>query len=72
MHTNRDQLGKGIKYLLISMPLIVAGPSVIFSAFNNQEHSFYIPVLVLGIILSLAAIFFIFKGIMTLIKALFG
>ncbi|MDT0675890.1 DUF6095 family protein [Autumnicola musiva] len=72
MHTNRDKLGKGIKFLLIAMPLIVVGPSVIFSAFNNQDNPFYIPVLAGGIIISIAAIFFIFKGIMTLIKALFG
>ncbi|WP_373058651.1 DUF6095 family protein [Zunongwangia sp. H14] len=72
MHTNRELLAKGIKYLLIAMPLIVAGPSVVFSAFNNQDHPFYIPVLVGGIIILIAAIFFIFKGITTIIKALFG
>ncbi|MDT0687300.1 DUF6095 family protein [Autumnicola psychrophila] len=70
-HTNRDVLGKGIKYLLIAMPLIVVGPSVIFSAFNNQDKPLYIPILIGGIVVAAAAIFFIFKGIITLMKALF-
>ncbi|MDT0649583.1 DUF6095 family protein [Autumnicola edwardsiae] len=69
--TNRDVLGKGIKYLLIAMPLILVGPSIIFSAFNNQDKPLYIPILIGGILFSAAAIFFIFKGIVTLIKALF-
>ena len=70
-HTNRDVLGKGIKFLLIAMPLIVVGPSVIYSAFNNQDKPLYIPILIGGIVVSAAAIFFIFKGISTLMKALF-
>ncbi|MDT0648143.1 DUF6095 family protein [Zunongwangia sp. F260] len=70
-HTNRDVLGKGIKYLLIAMPLIVVGPSVIFSAFNNQDKPLYIPILIGGIVVAAAAIFFIFKGIITVMNALF-
>ncbi|MDT0688320.1 DUF6095 family protein [Salegentibacter sp. F188] len=69
--TNRDVLAKGIKFLLVAMPLLIAGPSVIFSAFNNQDKPLYIPILIGGIVVAAAAIFFIFKGITTLMKALF-
>jgi len=70
-HTNKEILGKGIKYLAFALPLILIGPSVLFTAFNNQEHPFYIPVLIVGIIALIAAILLLFKGIMTVVKAVF-
>ncbi len=70
-HTNRKVLSKGIKYLAGALPLAIIGPSVLFSAFNNQDKALYIPILILGIIASSAAIFLMFKGILTIVKALF-
>lgn len=70
-HTNREVLSTGIKYLAGALPLIIIGPSVLFSAFNNKEHPLYIAVLILGIIATFAAIFLLFKGIMTVVKAFF-
>lgn len=70
-HTNKKVLSTGIKYLAGALPLVMIGPSILFSAFNNKEHSLYIAVLILGVIASFAAIFLMFKGIMTIIKALF-
>lgn len=70
-HTNKDTLAKGVKFLAGALPLIFIGPSIVFSAFNNQDKPLYWPILILGIILSIAAIYLIFKGIMTLLKALF-
>lgn len=70
-HTNKQLLAKGVKFLAISLPLLFLGPSVLFSAFNNQDKPLFIPVLVVGIVVCGAAMFFIFKGIMTLVNALF-
>lgn len=70
-HTNKDTLAKGVKYVAGSIPLIFIGPSVIFSAFNNQDKPLYWPILILGILASAAAGFLIFKGIKTVMKALF-
>lgn len=70
-HTNREVLSTGIKYLAGALPLVIIGPSVLYSAFNNQEHPFYIAVLILGIVATFAAIFLMFKGIMTVVKAFF-
>lgn len=70
-HTNKDTLAKGVKYLAGALPLMFIGPSVIFSAFNNQDKPLYWPILILGGALSIAAILLIFKGIMTVLKALF-
>ncbi|SKB41139.1 hypothetical protein SAMN05660776_1058 [Salegentibacter holothuriorum] len=70
-HTNREILMKGIKYLAFSLPLMLIGPSVLFTAFNNQNHPYYIPVLILGIIALIGAILLLFKGIMTIVKSVF-
>lgn len=70
-HTNKNLLGKGLKYLGGALPLAFLGPVILYSAFNNQDHPLYIPVLILGIIACIAAIFLIFRGIGTLMKSLF-
>ncbi|SDR99540.1 DUF6095 family protein [Gramella sp. MAR_2010_147] len=70
-HTNKKILSTGIKYLAGALPLVMIGPSVLYSAFNNQEHPLYIPILILGILATFGAIFLMFKGIMTIMKALF-
>ena len=70
-HTNKKVLGKGLKYLGIALPLSLIGPSVLFSAFNNQDHPWYIPVLIIGLLALIAAMVLMFRGILTIVKALF-
>lgn len=70
-HTNKKILGKGLKYLGIALPLSLIGPSVLFTAFNNQEHPWYIPVLIFGLLAITAAMIFMFRGILTIVKAVF-
>ncbi|WP_311196136.1 DUF6095 family protein [Antarcticibacterium sp. 1MA-6-2] len=54
-----------------ALPLSALGPVVLYSAFNNQEHPFYIPVLIIGLAACVAAIFLMFRGITTLVRSLF-
>lgn len=70
-HTNKTLLGKGLKYLAGALPLAFLGPSVLYSAFNNQEHPLYIAVLILGILACAGAVFLMFKGINTLVRSLY-
>ncbi len=70
-HTNKKLLGKGIKYLGAAIPLAFLGPVILYSAFNNQDHTWYIIVLIVGILACSLAMIFMFKGINTLIKSLF-
>lgn len=72
MSTNKDILLKGIKIMGGTLFLLVLAPVVINSSFKNQDHTFFIPVLGIGIILLIAAIYFGFKGIKTLMRALFN
>ncbi len=71
MATNKTLLTKGIKYLAAALPLLFLGPVVITSAFKNEKHPLYVYVLILGILIALAAMFLIFKGINTVLKSLF-
>ncbi|GGE44035.1 DUF6095 family protein [Psychroflexus planctonicus] len=71
MSNKKEVLGKGIRYLAVSLPLCFLGPSILYSSFNNQDKFLFIPVLILGLLITFAAGYCIFKGIKTLMKALF-
>jgi formate hydrogenlyase subunit 3/multisubunit Na+/H+ antiporter MnhD subunit len=47
-------------------------PVVLFQAFKNQEHPFYVPVLILGLILAIVAIALGFYSIKVFMDAIFG
>lgn len=69
--TNKEVLFKGVRYLAGALPLTFIGPSVIYSAFNNREHPLYAAILILGILACGGAMFLIYKGINTIMKAIF-
>jgi ABC-type Fe3+ transport system permease subunit len=71
MSTNKELLDKGIKYMLYALPMMFLGPSVIYNAFINKQNVWHYLVLAVGIVICLAAVYFMFKGIKTLTDALF-
>lgn len=70
--TDRKKLGKGVKYLAGSLLLAFLGPSVVYSALGNQDKTLFIPILIIGVVTCLAAGFCIFKGIQTIMRAIFN
>lgn len=72
MKTDKVLLVKGLRRLAITVMLMFTGPVVLYQAFKNQDHPFYIPVLVVGALIALGAIVMGFLGIKTLVDALFG
>ncbi len=54
-----------------TLVLLITAPLILNSSFKNQDHPLFIPVLGIGIICLIAAIYFGFKGIKTLMNALF-
>lgn len=72
MSTNRTVLSKGIKYLVFALPLLFIGPSVIYNAFINKQNVWHYFVLAVGIFLSGLAVYFMYKGLQTIMKALFN
>lgn len=71
MGTNKKILMKGLAYLGWAFPLFFIGPVVIHSSFKNEGHPLFIPVLGIGIILCLSAIFLMFLALKTIMKSLF-
>ncbi len=72
MHTDKDLLLKGIKFLAYTVFLMFLAPTVIYQAFKNQEHQLFIYVLILGIIIAIAAISYGFYGIKVIMDSLFN
>jgi len=72
VRTNKDLLIKGVKHFAYTIVLMFTAPIVLWQAFKNQEHAFYIPVLIVGIILAIAAIAMGFYSVQLIMKALFN
>ncbi|NER09058.1 hypothetical protein SAMN06265375_1011459 [Muriicola jejuensis] len=70
--TNKELLIKGVKFLAYTVALMFTAPVVLYQAFKNQDHPWFIPVLVIGGILALGAIGMGFYSIKTVVDALFG
>ena len=72
MRTDRDLLIKGVKRLLYTLALMFLAPIVLYQAFKNQEHPWFLPVVIVGGLLALGAIGMGFYSIKTLVDSLFG
>ena len=72
MKTDKDLLIKGVKHFAYTFGLMFTAPIVLWQAFKNQEHAFYIPVLIVGIILAIAAIAMGFYSVHLIMNALFN
>ena len=71
MSTNKQRLLKGVKNLIYTVGLMFLAPVVLYQAFKNQEHPMFLPVLILGVILAIAAIGMGFYSIKIMMQALF-
>ena len=72
MSTDKDMLVKGIKHLAYTVLAMFLAPVVLLQAFKNQDRPFFIPVLVIGIILAIVAIGLGFYSIKIFMDAVFG
>lgn len=72
MHTDKDLLVKGLKFIAYTLALMFAAPVVLYQAFKNEEHAFFWPVAIVGLILALVAIGMGFYSIKVIMDALFS
>ncbi|WP_298514988.1 DUF6095 family protein [uncultured Kordia sp.] len=70
--TNKEVLSKGLKLMAGSLFCMFAGPVILHSAFKNQSHPLYIPVLIIGLLIAAAAIFLAFKGLRKIMDSMFN
>ena len=69
---NKRNLFRGLRAMAYAVVLAFIGPTVLTSAFKNQEHAMYIPVLGIAILMCAASIALGFWGIRLMVKGLFG
>ena len=69
---HKPLLQKGLKKMSLFLLSCFIGPLIVNQAFKNQAHPFYVPVLILGILFLISAIYYGFSGIKTLVNALLG
>jgi hypothetical protein len=67
----KNYLIVGFKRLLLTLFLMFLGPTILFQAFKNDEHEWYMFVLSIGLIVCVTSIFTLFSGIMSIIKHIF-
>ncbi|KQC28842.1 DUF6095 family protein [Flagellimonas eckloniae] len=72
MRTDKELLVKGLKFIGYTVAFMFLAPFVLSQAFKNQEHPAYIPVLIIGLVLAVAAIGLGFYSIKIFMDALFG
>ncbi|MBO9585490.1 MAG: hypothetical protein J7574_15100 [Flavobacterium sp.] len=72
MATNKQLLGKGIKYLTGALPLMFLGPTLIYNAFQNQGNNWHYLVLAIGIIACLSSMLLSFLGLKTIVRGIFN
>ncbi len=70
--TNKEVLAKGLKKMGISLIMMFSGPTLFYLVTSNKEKSFYIPLLIISILICGGAVFFAFKGIQTIMNSIFG
>lgn len=71
MKTDKTVLLKGVKILVLALLNLFLGPILLSIAFYNPEKPLYIPILIIGCLVSLIAIFLVFKGIQTIMNSMF-
>ena len=69
---NKRNFFRGLQAMAYAIILAFIGPTVLNSAFKNQEHPLYIPVLGVAILICIASIALGFRGIKLMVKGLFN
>jgi hypothetical protein len=71
-HTNKEILVNGIKTMAISLICMFLGPTLLYIAFSNKEKPLYIPIIIVGSLICIAAILLAFKGLKTIMDSMFN
>ncbi|GGD90741.1 DUF6095 family protein [Planktosalinus lacus] len=70
-NTDKKVLMTGIKFMALSLPLMFLAPYLITLGFLNKDNSTFYIFFPIGLIIGIAAVYFAFKGILTIMKSIF-
>ncbi|MBO6606840.1 DUF6095 family protein [Psychroserpens sp.] len=71
-HTDKEVLMKGVKIMLLTAVLMFLGPTLFYIGMNNQEKALFIPIMVVASIVLVLALYFMYKGLKTIMNSMFG
>ena len=69
---NKPLLKSGLKKMSLFLICCFIGPLIVHQAFKNQNHPLYFPVLILGFLFLIIALYYGFSGIKSLVNAILG
>ncbi|MDG2109163.1 MAG: DUF6095 family protein [Flavobacteriaceae bacterium] len=69
---NKPILQSGLKKMSLFLICCFIGPIIVHQAFKNQNHPLYFPVLILGFLFLMIALYYGFSGIKSLVNAILG
>ncbi len=69
--TDKELLKKGIKYMAITLPMLFLCPYLLTLSFINKENVAFYIFLALGLIAFIVVLYLFYKGIKTILDALF-
>ena len=69
---NKNLLQNGLKKMSLFLLCCFIGPVIVHQAFKNKNHPLYVPVLILGFLFLIIALYYGFSGIKTLVNAILG
>ena len=69
---NKPLLQTGLKKMSLFLVCCFVGPVIVHQAFKNQNHPLYFPVLILGFLFLIIALYYGFSGIKSLVNAILG
>lgn len=72
LKTNKELLIKGLKSFGYTALVMFVAPIILYQAFKNTDKPLFIPVLIVGIIMAIFAIYLGFRSINVVMDAVFG
>lgn len=72
MPTDKELLVKGLRFIAFTIALMFTAPVIVYQAFKNENHMWFWPVFIVGILLAVTAIAMGFYSIKVIIDSLFS
>ena len=67
----KNDLTDGLKKIFISIFLMFLGPTILFQSFKNENHPWFVPVLIFSIVICILSLFYGVKGLQSIMNAIF-
>jgi len=71
-NVDKLKVTKGLRKIALGILLMFIGPVILYSAFKNEEHILYYPVIIIGIAICGTAMYQFFMGLKTLVSGIFN